>query len=299
MLKNNITELIGATPLLKLGDKNIYAKLEYFNPLHSIKDRAALYMIKGALERGEISKGGTVIEPTSGNTGVGLSYIARSLGINAILVMPDNMSKERIAILKILGAEIVLTPASEGMKGAIKKAHELKAQIPNSFIPNQFENEDNPRAHIETTSKEIITDLGNITPDYLVVTFGSGGTIMGLGKGLKEAYPELKVIAVEPEESPLLSKGYAGAHKIQGIGANFIPSIIDKSIIDEVLTVKGDDAIACAIDGARDYGTFIGISSGAALKASLKIAERDPNAVVVTVFPDTGERYLSSIQLLL
>lgn len=297
MIKNNITELIGGTPLLKLGNNNIYAKLEYFNPLHSIKDRAALYMLKGAIERGELSANGTVIEPTSGNTGVGLAYIAKSLGINAILVMPDNMSKERISILKILGAEIVLTPANEGMKGAIRKAQELNRQIPGSFIPNQFENLDNPRAHLETTSKEIVADLGAIVPDYLVVTFGSGGTIMGLGKALKEVYPNLKVVGVEPEESPLLSKGYAGAHKIQGIGANFIPNIIDTSIIDEVITVSSNDAIDYAIKGARDYGTFIGISSGAALKASLDVAEAHKDAVIITVFPDTGERYLSSIQI--
>lgn len=296
MLKNNITELIGNTPLLKLGESNIYAKLEYFNPLHSVKDRAALYMLQGALERGEISKGGTVIEPTSGNTGVGLAYISKSLGINAILVMPDNMSQERISILKILGAQVVLTPANEGMAGAIKKARELELNIPNSFIPNQFENLDNPRAHIETTSKEIVTDLGDITPDYLVATFGSGGTITGLGKALKESYLNLKVVGVEPEESPLLSKGYSGAHKIQGIGANFIPKIIDKDVIDEVVTVKGDDAIAYAVKGAREYGTFIGISSGAALKASLDLATAHPNAIIVTIFPDTGERYLSSIQ---
>ena len=297
MLKNNITELIGATPLLKLGNSKIYAKLEYFNPLHSVKDRVALFMLNGALERGDITKGGTVIEPTSGNTGVGLAYVARSLGINSILVMPDNMSKERMSILKILGAEIVLTPAKDGMMGAIKKARELKATIPNSFIPNQFENQDNPRAHEETTAQEIVLDLGEITPDYLVLSFGSGGTITGLGRALKKAYPNLKVVGVEPEESPLLSKGYAGAHKIQGIGANFVPSILEKDLIDQIVTVKGEDAIAYAIKGARDYGTFIGISSGASLKASLDLAERHPDAVIVTLFPDTGERYLSAINV--
>ena len=297
MFKTDITELIGSTPLLKLGETNIYAKLEYFNPLHSVKDRAALYMLKGAMERGEISAGGTVIEPTSGNTGVGLSYIAKRFGINSIMVMPDNMSKERISVLKILGAQIVLTPAKDGMSGAIKKANELKAKIPNSFIPNQFENPDNSRAHYETTAKEIIADLGDVTPDYLVVSFGSGGTISGLGKALKEKYPSLKVIAVEPEESPLLSKGYSGSHKIQGIGANFIPTILDKSVIDEIITVKSDDAITYALKGAKDYGTFIGISSGASLKASLDLQANSPKAVIVTLFADTGERYLSSLTI--
>lgn len=297
MLKNNVTEFIGGTPLLKLGQTNIYAKLEYFNPLHSVKDRAALYMLKGALERGEIKTGGTVIEPTSGNTGVGLAYVARNMGINAILVMPDNMSVERQAILKILGAQIVLTPASLGMKGAIEKANELKETIPGSFIPNQFNNPDNVRAHVETTAKEIIQDLGDLKPNYLVLSFGSGGTITGLGKALKEAYPMLKVVAVEPEESPLLSKGYSAPHRIQGIGANFIPGILDTSIIDEIITVKGEDAIEYAIKGARDYGTFIGISSGANLKASLDVASRDPEATIITLFPDTGERYLSSIKV--
>lgn len=297
MFKTDITELIGSTPLLKLGETNIYAKLEYFNPLHSVKDRAALYMLKGAMERGEISAGGTVIEPTSGNTGVGLSYIAKRFGINSIMVMPDNMSKERISVLKILGAQIVLTPAKDGMSGAIKKANELKAEIPNSFIPNQFENPDNSRAHYETTAKEIIADLGDVTPDYLVVSFGSGGTISGLGKALKEKYPSLKVIAVEPEESPLLSKGYSGSHKIQGIGANFIPTILDKSVIDEIITVKSDDAITFALKGAKDYGTFIGISSGASLKASLDLQANSPKAVIVTLFADTGERYLSSLNI--
>ncbi|MBR3685560.1 MAG: cysteine synthase A [Clostridia bacterium] len=297
MYKNNITELIGGTPLLKLGNTNIYAKLEYFNPLHSIKDRAAYFMLKGALERGEIKEGGTVIEPTSGNTGVGLSYIAPQFGIKSIMVMPDNMSQERIAILKILGAQIVLTPASLGMAGAIQKAKDLNDTIPNSFIPNQFENQDNAKAHIETTSKEIVADLGEITPDYLVAVFGSGGTISGVGKALKERYPDIKVIAVEPKESPLLSQGKAGAHKIQGIGANFIPALLNKDIIDEVRTVESDTAIDTALYAARTYGTLVGISSGAALQASMDIANEHPNANIVTIFPDTGERYLSALKI--
>lgn len=293
MLKNNITEFIGGTPLLKLGDTNVYAKLEYFNPLHSIKDRVAFSMLKGALARGEIKKGGVVIEPTSGNTGVGISYVAPQLGLKSIMVMPDNMSKERISILKILGAEIVLTPASEGMKGSIKKAEELLKEIPGSYMPNQFTNPYNALAHESTTAKEIIADLGSVTPDYLVVTFGSGGTISGLGRALKNAYPRLKVIAVEPFESPLLSKGECAPHKIQGIGANFIPEVLDRSVIDEVVTIKGDDAITYAKYASSTYGTFVGISSGAALKASLEISEKAPDKVILTVFPDTGERYLS------
>lgn len=297
MYKNNITELIGGTPLLKLGNTNIYAKLEYFNPLHSIKDRAAYFMLKGALKRGEIKESGTVIEPTSGNTGVGLSYIAPQFGIKSIMVMPDNMSQERIAILKILGAQIVLTPASLGMAGAIQKAKELNDTIPNSFIPNQFENQDNAKAHIETTSKEIIADLGEITPDYLVAVFGSGGTISGVGKALKERYPNIKVIAVEPKESPLLSQGKAGAHKIQGIGANFIPALLNKDIIDEVRTVESDTAIDTALYAARTFGTLVGISSGAALQASMDIANEHPNSNIVTIFPDTGERYLSALKI--
>ncbi len=296
MFKTNITELIGGTPLLKLGAFNIYAKLEHFNPLHSTKDRAAYYMLKGALERGDLTVGGTVIEPTSGNTGVGLSFCAPQFGLKTVMVMPDNMSAERISILKILGAEIVLTPASLGMAGAIEKAKELAQSLPNSFIPNQFENFDNPLAHEETTAREIIADLGDVTPDLLVLTFGSGGTITGLAKTLKARYPDLKVVAVEPKESPLLSKGVSGAHKIQGIGANFIPKILDTSLIDEVKTVKGDDAVETALYAAKAFGTFVGISSGAALKVSLELAKEYPNANIVTLFPDTAERYLSTLQ---
>ena len=261
MLAKNITDLIGNTPLLKLGSGNIYAKLEYFNPLHSVKDRAALYMIEGAEKRGELKAGGTVVEATSGNTGIGLTYIALQKGYNAVLVMPENMSEERKKLLRHLGAEVVLTPKEEGMAGAHAKADEI--------------------------------DLGDIKPDYLVLTFGSGGTLTGLGRALKKVYPELRVVAVEPEESPLLSRGYAGAHGIQGIGANFIPDLLDKEVIDETVCVKSADAIAGATRAAKEYGTLIGISSGAALVASELVAARNSEAVVVTLFPDTGERYLS------
>lgn len=292
MLKNNITELIGNTPLLRLGNGNIYAKLEYFNPLHSVKDRAALYMIEGAEKRGELKAGGTVVEATSGNTGIGLTYIALQKGYNAVLVMPENMSDERKKLLRHLGAEVVLTPKEEGMAGAHAKADEI-ARVRGAFVPDQFSNPDNARAHEETTAQEIIKDLGDTAPDYLVLTFGSGGTLSGLGRALKKVYPALKVVAVEPEESPLLSRGYAGAHGIQGIGANFLPALLDKDVIDETVCVKSADAIAAATRAAKEYGTLIGISSGAALVASELIAARDPSAVVVTLFPDTGERYLS------
>ena len=292
MLAKNITELIGNTPLLRLGKGNIYAKLEYFNPLHSVKDRAALYMIEGAEKRGELKAGGTVVEATSGNTGIGLTYIALQKGYNAVLVMPENMSDERKKLLRHLGAEVVLTPKEEGMAGAHAKADEI-ARERGAFVPDQFANPDNARAHEETTAKEIISDLGDIKPDYLVLTFGSGGTLTGLGRALKKVYPELKVVAVEPEESPLLSRGYAGAHGIQGIGANFIPDLLDKEVIDETVCVKSADAIVGATRAAKEYGTLIGISSGAALVASELVAARNSEAVVVTLFPDTGERYLS------
>lgn len=292
MLKNKITELIGNTPLLRLGKGNIYAKLEYFNPLHSVKDRAALYMIEGAEKRGELKAGGTVVEATSGNTGIGLTYIALQKGYNAVLVMPENMSEERKKLLRHLGAEVVLTPKEEGMAGAHAKADEI-ARERGAFVPDQFSNPDNALAHEETTAKEIIADLGETKPDYLVLTFGSGGTLTGLGRALKKVYPELRVVAVEPEESPLLSRGYAGAHGIQGIGANFIPALLDKEVIDETVCVKSADAIVGATRAAKEYGTLIGISSGAALVASELVAARDPEAVVLTLFPDTGERYLS------
>lgn len=292
MLAENITELIGNTPLLRLGNGNIYAKLEYFNPLHSVKDRAALYMIAGAEKRGELKPGGTVVEATSGNTGIGLTYIALQKGYNAVLVMPENMSEERKKLLRHLGAEVVLTPKEEGMSGAHAKADEI-ARERGAFVPDQFANPDNALAHEETTAKEIISDLGDIRPDYLVLTFGSGGTLTGLGRALKKVYPELRVVAVEPEESPLLSRGYAGAHGIQGIGANFIPDLLDKEVIDETVCVKSADAIVGATRAAKEYGTLIGISSGAALVASELVSARDPAAVVVTLFPDTGERYLS------
>ena len=294
MYHNNITELIGNTPLLKLKGTNIFAKLEYFNPLHSVKDRPAYYMIKAAEERKELLPGGTIIESTSGNTGIGLTYIAKQLGYKVILTMPESMSAERRKLMVLLGAEVILTEKAKGMVGAVEKAKELLKEIENSYMPNQFENPDNPRAHRETTAKEIISDLGDIIPDFLVLTIGSAGTIAGLSQELKNAYPLIKVVGVEPEESPLLSQGLAGPHGIMGIGANFIPPLLDRSMIDKIVTVKTEDANNCATFAAREYGTLVGISSGAALFAALKLAKEYPSAKIITLFPDTGERYLST-----
>lgn len=293
MYYNSITELIGNTPLLKLKETNIFAKLEYFNPLHSVKDRPSYYMLKDAEAKHLISKGGTIIEPTSGNTGIGLTYIAKQMGYKVILTMPESMSEERVKLMKILGAEVILTEKSLGIKGSVKKANELLQQIPNSYMPNQFENINNVKAHIETTAKEIISDLDSIVPKYLVLTIGSAGTIMGIGSTLKQVYQDLKIIAVEPFESPLLSQGKIAPHGIMGIGANFVPPLLDTSIIDEIITVKTADAKKTALNAAKEYGTLVGISSGTALFASLQVQSRDKDAVIVTLFPDTGERYLS------
>ncbi|HQC54902.1 MAG TPA: cysteine synthase A [Clostridia bacterium] len=297
MLKNNIIDLIGNTPLLKLGETNIYAKLEYFNPLHSVKDRAALFMIKSAEKNGLLKPGGTIIEPTSGNTGIALTYIGIQLGYKVILTMPENMSEERVKLIKILGAEVVLTPKQEGMKGAIKEAEKLLNSIPNSFMPNQFENHANTMSHIKTTAREILDDLNVIKPNYIVLSFGTGGTLTGIGNVFKEKYPDIKIIAVEPAESPLLSEGKSAPHEIMGIGANFIPYILNEGLIDEIIKAPSEEATKTAIDAARTYGTLIGISSGANLWASYQIAKRDPSAIIVTLFPDTGERYLSVLKV--
>ncbi|MFI3229036.1 MAG: cysteine synthase A [Bacillota bacterium] len=293
MLKNNIIECIGSTPLLKLKGSNIYAKLEYFNPLHSIKDRAALFMIKGAEERGELTAGGTIIEATSGNTGIGLAYIGRQLGYNVILTMPESMSLERRKLLSALGATLVLTPAKEGMNGAVKRAKAIKLDTPNAFIPDQFSNEDGALAHYKTTAQEIITDLGDITPDYLVLAFGSGGSITGISRAFREVYPNIKVVAVEPAESPLLSKGISAGHGIQGIGANFVPKLINRNDIDRIIAVPTETAIATAKMAIRDFGTLCGISSGANIAASIQIQKENRDANIVTVLADTGERYIS------
>ena len=296
MRGEKITDLIGNTPIVRIlgfdEDIKLYAKLEYFNPFSSAKDRVAYYMLRGAEERGEINKDTLIIEPTSGNTGIALSAIASTMGYKCMIVMPESMSLERRAIIKALGASLVLTPASEGVSGAVRKAEEIKKDVGNAYIPDQFNNMDNRRAHYETTGPEILKDLPEI--DYFVATFGTGGTVSGAGRYLKENKKNVKVIAVEPFESPLVTKGRAGAHKIQGIGANFIPSVLDFSVVDEFMTVKGDDAISMSREMMRRSGIFAGISSGAAAKVALDVARKHKGSTVLALLPDTAERYLSS-----
>lgn len=298
----SLPELIGNTPILELKRSGsvwktcapIYAKLEYFNPLGSIKDRAALYMINEAQKSGKIREGTVVIEPTSGNTGIGLAYICATRGIRLVLTMPENMSKERRSLLAALGAEIVLTPAWEGMNGAVNKAQQLHKKNPNSFIPDQFGNPANVQAHVETTAPEILRDLDNQV-DIFVSAVGTGGTLTGNAKVFKQVNPNCQVIAVEPAASPLLSQGKIGPHKIQGIGANFVPEILDRSLIDEIIPVADDDAYALCREVAKLEGLLVGISSGAALWAAREVARRPENQGkrIVVILPDTGERYLS------
>ena len=296
-------ELIGKTPLLELSNiekkdelkAKIYAKLEYFNPAGSVKDRIAFQMIEDAEKEGKLTPGATIIEPTSGNTGIGLASIATAKGYKAVIVMPETMSVERRNIIKAYGAEIVLTDGTKGMKGAIAKAEELAKEIPNSFIAGQFVNPSNPKAHRLTTGPEIWEDTdGNI--DVFVAGIGTGGTITGVGEFLKEKNPNLKVIAVEPATSPVLSKGVAGAHKIQGIGAGFIPATLNTSIYDEIIAVENDDAFEVSKEIAAAEGILVGISSGAALFAAKLIAERPEYAGknIVVLLPDSGDRYYST-----
>lgn len=296
---NSITQLIGNTPLLSLNkiciNANISAKLEYFNPTGSVKDRVAFYMLKNALENGEISLGGTVIEPTSGNTGIGIAAVAVCMGFKAVIVMPDTMSIERIKLMQAYGAEVVLTEGKYGMSGAIEKASELKAQTPNSIIAGQFVNPSNIAAHYSSTAPEIWEDTeGKV--DIFVAGVGTGGTLTGVGKYLKEKNPNIKIVAVEPIDSPLLSEGRVGGHKIQGIGANFIPEILDKKIIDEIITVSTDEAYSAARELAKKEAVLCGISSGAAFHAAMLLAGRKENTGknIVVIFPDTGSRYLST-----
>lgn len=298
-----ITELIGKTPLLELCNyqaKNalsatILAKLEYFNPAGSIKDRIALAMLDAAEEQGKLLPGATIIEPTSGNTGIGLAAVAASRGYKIILTMPETMSVERRTLLKAYGAEVVLTEGSQGMRGAIAKAKELAEAIPGSFIPGQFVNPANPAIHKATTGPEIWKDTDGKV-DIFVAGIGTGGTISGAGAYLKEQNPDIKVIAVEPKDSPILSKGIAGSHGIQGIGAGFVPETLDTKIYDEIITVANEDAFAAAKEIAKTEGVLVGISSGAALWAATQIAKRAENADknIVVILPDTGERYLST-----
>jgi len=300
MLVDNITNLIGNTPLVKLGKINdsdavIFAKLESFNPMHSVKDRIALAMIEDAEKNGKLKQGSVIIEPTSGNTGIGLSYIAAAKGYKVILTMPDNMSIERQKLLKGLGAELFLTDGNKGMSGSIEKARELAASIPNSYIPDQFNNPVNPFAHEKTTGPEIWKDTdGQI--DILVGGVGTGGTLCGTAKFLKSKKSDVKIIAVEPLTSPVLSGGQAGAHKIQGIGAGFIPGNYDAKLVDEVIQVSDEDAAGYARLLAKEEGIFVSFSSGAALNAALIAAKRKENAgkIIVVILPDSGERYLST-----
>ena len=289
---DNVLELIGKTPLVKYSD-NLFLKLEFLNPSHSIKDRASFYMLKEAEKQGLINKDTVIIEPTSGNTGIGLAMCCAVMGLKIIIVMPESMSLERRKLIQGYGAELVLTPKEEGMQGAVNKAAELKKEYPNSFIPMQFANPANPLAHVETTSKEIFEDTDGKV-DIFVAGIGTGGTAIGMAKGLKALKPEVKVYGLEPEESPLLTEGHAGSHKIQGIGANFIPEIIKQGTLDGVVTVKGDDAIQMAKEVARTKGILCGISSGANILAGKKLAEENPDKIVVTVVCDFGERYLST-----
>ncbi len=296
-------ELIGHTPLMELthiegeyGLKaRILAKIEYFNPAGSVKDRIAKAMIDDAESRGVLGKGSVIIEPTSGNTGIGLASVAAARGYRIIIVMPETMSVERRQIMKAYGAELVLTDGAKGMKGAIEKADELAKEIPNSFIPGQFVNEANPKAHFEHTGPEIFEDTdGDV--DIFVAGVGTGGTVTGVGRYLKSKKPSVKVVAVEPASSAVLSTGVAGAHKIQGIGAGFVPSVLDTKIYDEIIAVSNDDAFAMGKLMGKKEGVLVGISSGAALWAAIELAKRPENAgkTIVVLLPDTGDRYLST-----
>ncbi len=302
-IANSLIELIGNTPLLELRNyereegaaAKIVAKLEYFNPFSSVKDRIGAALIEDAEAKGLIDRDSVIIEPTSGNTGIALAFVCAAKGYRLILTMPETMSVERRKLLAALGAELVLTEGAKGMKGAIAKAEELKQQIPNSFIPGQFVNPANPDIHRRTTAKEILRDT-NGKVDFFVAGIGTGGTITGVGDVLKRSNPDVKVIAVEPADSPVLSQGKAGPHKIQGIGAGFVPEILDTKVIDEIITVENEQAFAASRLAAKKEGLLVGISSGAALYAAAQIARRPENKgkTVVVLCPDTGERYLST-----
>ncbi len=299
----SVEQLIGKTPLLELCrlekeqglNARVLVKLEKYNPGGSVKDRVALNMIRDAEERGLLKPGAAIIEPTSGSTGIGLAVIAAVRGYRTIIVMPDSMSVERQMLMKAYGAEVVLTPGAEGMTGSIKKAEELAKEIDGSFIPGQFDNPANPAAHLDSTGPEIWEDTDGQV-DIFVAGVGTGGTITGTGRYLKDKKPAVKVVAVEPEASPLLSGGKAGPHPLQGIGANFVPSILDTDVYDEIVTVSGDNAYAACRDAARKEGILVGITSGAAIHTALELAKRPENQgkTIVALLPDTGERYLST-----
>lgn len=295
----NILKTIGNTPLVKInklnqGDAIVFAKVESFNPAGSVKDRPALNMIETAERQGLINKDTVIIEPTSGNTGIGLAMVCAVKGYRMILTMPETMSEERRKLLKAYGAELVLTDGAKGMQGAVDKANDLHKEIKNSFIPQQFANPSNPEVHIHTTAEEIWRDTDGKV-DIVVAGVGTGGTISGIAKGLKAKNSKIKAVAVEPETSPLLSKGVAGPHKIQGIGANFVPENFDKSVVDEIFTVSNEDALKTACRVAKEEGIFCGISSGASLYTACELAKMEENKgkLIVAILPDTGERYLS------
>ena len=296
---DNILETVGNTPMVRLnrvvpeGAATVYAKLESFNPMSSLKDRIAKAMIEAAERKGKVTKDTTIIEPTSGNTGIGLAMVCAVKGYKLILTMPETMSTERRKLLAALGAQLVLTPGPDGMRGALKKADELAASTPNSFIPQQFENKANPWIHRKTTAKEILRAVDSV--DAFVAGVGTGGTITGVGQVLKKRFPQVKIVAVEPEDSPVLSGGKPGPHKIQGIGAGFVPSVLDTKVYDSIIKVPTKDAVETARALAKKEGLLMGISSGAAAFAAIKVAgELGTGKTVVVVLPDTGERYLST-----
>ncbi len=303
-IAKQLTDLVGNTPLLELSHYNekhqlkatVVAKLEYFNPAGSVKDRVALAMITDAEKKGVLSPGATIIEPTSGNTGVGLAFVASVKGYKLILTMPETMSVERRNLLKALGAELVLTPGAAGMKGAIERAQELNGEIPGSIILQQFENAANPDVHYRTTGQEIWRDTDGEV-DIFVAGVGTGGTVSGVGKALKEHNPKVEIVAAEPADSPVLSGGKPGPHKIQGIGAGFVPKIFDAEVVDRIIKVENDDAIRTSRELASSEGLLVGISSGAALHAATQLARLPENEgkTIVVLLPDTGERYLSTV----
>ena len=294
----NVTEIIGNTPILKINNiktpANIYVKCEFMNPSGSIKDRISYAMVKDALDSGLITKDSTIIEPTSGNTGVGLASVCASFGIKLIITVPESMSIERRKIIGIFGAKLELTPKEKGMKGAIERANELQKEIPNSVILDQFSNQSNPKIHREQTAKEILESFGDTNIDVFVAGVGTGGSISGVGEVLKQKYPAIEIFAIEPQESPVLSGGSPGAHKIQGIGAGFVPDTLNTKIYNDVIKVDVNNAFVCARELAAKEGLLVGISSGANFYVAKELAKKYPNKNILTMLNDTGERYLST-----